>query len=37
MEDIEWSKKVATFRFGVIADFVGDRKLGWGDRTRLLR
>jgi putative transposase len=37
MNDLDWTKKVATFRYGIIADFVGDRKLGWGDKARLLR
>jgi hypothetical protein len=27
MNDLDWTKKVATFRYGIIADFVGDRKL----------
>jgi len=29
-------KRIAEFRFGVIADLVGHRKLSWGERGRLL-
>ncbi len=32
----EAKKRVAEFRFGVIHDLIGDRKLGWGQRKRLL-
>lgn len=34
--DEEKKKRIAEFRFGVIADLVGHRKLGWGERGRLL-
>jgi putative transposase len=33
----ERKKRIAEFRFGVIADLVGWRKLSWGERSRLLR
>jgi transposase InsO family protein len=35
--DTETKKRVAEFRFGVIHDLVGDRKLKRGERNRLLR
>jgi len=35
--DEEAKKKIAQFRFGVIADLVGSRRLGRGERERLLR
>ena len=35
--DEEQKKQVAIFRFGVISDFVSPARLGWGERTRLLR
>jgi transposase InsO family protein len=34
--DEEKKKRIAEFRFGVIADLVGHRKLSWGERGRLL-
>ena len=34
--DNEKKKRVAEFRFGVIADLIGHRKLSWGERCRLL-
>lgn len=34
--DEERKKRIAEFRFGVIADLVGWRKLSWGERGRLL-
>jgi transposase InsO family protein len=34
--DDEKKKRIAEFRFGVIADFIGHRKLSWGERGRLL-
>lgn len=34
--DEEKKKRIAEFRFGVIADLIGHRKLSWGDRGRLL-
>ena len=33
----ERKKRIAEFRFGVIADLVGWRKLSWGERSQLLR
>lgn len=33
----EAKKRIAQFRFGMIHDFVGDRKLKWGEQKRLLR
>lgn len=30
-------KRIATFRFGLIADFVGGARLGYGEKERLLR
>jgi putative transposase len=35
--DEEKKKRIAEFRFGVIADLVGWRKLSWGERGRLLQ
>jgi len=35
--DEELKKKLAVFRYGVIADFVGARRLSRGERQRLLR
>ncbi len=35
--DEEAKKRVAEFRFGVIHDLTGDRKLNRGERKRLLR
>ncbi len=35
--DEETKKRIAVFRFGVIADFVGGRRLGWGETERLMR
>jgi putative transposase len=35
--DEETKKRIAVFRFGVIADFVGGRSLSWGETERLLR
>src|SRR4030067_952192 len=35
--DEESKKKIAQFRFGVIADLVGSRRLSRGERERLLR
>ena len=35
--DEEKKKRIAEFRFGVIADLVGWRKLFWGERGRLLQ
>jgi putative transposase len=37
MDRLERIKEIATFRFGVIADFVNGTKLGYGDRAKLLR
>jgi putative transposase len=34
--DEEKKKRIAEFRFGVIADLIGHRKLSWGERGRLL-
>ena len=34
--DNEKKKRIAEFRFGVIADLIGHRKLSWGERCRLL-
>jgi len=34
--DNEKKKRIAEFRFGVIADLIGHRKLSWGERGRLL-
>lgn len=34
--DEEKKKRIAEFRFGVIADLIGHRKLNWGERGRLL-
>jgi len=34
--DDERKKRIAEFRFGVIADLIGHRKLDWGERSRLL-
>jgi putative transposase len=34
--DEEKKKRIAEFRFGVIADLIGHRKLSWGQRGRLL-
>ncbi len=36
MED-ELKKRIAVFRYGVIADFVGSRQLSRGERNRLIR
>ena len=35
--DEEAKKRIAEFRFGVIHDLIGDRKLDWGERNRLLK
>lgn len=35
--DEETKKRIAVFRFGVIADFVGSRSLSWGETERLMR
>jgi transposase InsO family protein len=35
-EDGDLAMKVATFRFGIIADFVTGRRLGYGEKERLL-
>lgn len=35
--DEERKKRIAEFRFGVIHDLVGGRKLSWGERSRLLK
>jgi putative transposase len=35
--DEETKKRIAVFRFGVIADFVGSRSLSWGETKRLMR
>lgn len=35
--DDELKKRIAVFRFGVIADFLGSSQLQWGDIERLLR
>jgi putative transposase len=35
--DEELKKRIAVFRFGVIADFVGGRSIGWGETERLMR
>lgn len=35
--DKETKKRIAVFRFGVIADFVGGRSLSWGETERLMR
>ncbi len=35
--DEELKKKIAVFRYGVIADFVGARRLSRGERRRLMR
>ena len=35
--DEELKKRIAVFRFGVIADFVGDRALPRGDIERLMK
>ena len=32
----ERKKRIAEFRFGVIADLLGHRKLDWGERSRIL-
>ena len=37
MMDEEAKKRIAEFRFGVIHDLIGDRKLDRGERKRLLR
>lgn len=34
--DDDWGMRVATFRFGVIADFVTGAKMGYGDKERKL-
>jgi putative transposase len=34
--DEERKKRIAEFRFGVIADLLGHRKLDWGERSRIL-
>jgi len=34
--DDEKKKRIAEFRFGVIADLIGHRKLSWGEKGRLL-
>jgi len=34
--DEEKKKRIAEFRFGVIADLIGHRKLSWGERSQLL-
>jgi transposase InsO family protein len=33
----EQKKQLAIFRFGVISDFVSPTRLGWGERSRLLK
>ena len=33
----ERKKRIAEFRFAVIADLAGWRKLSWGERSRILR
>ena len=35
--DDELKKRIAVFRYGVIADFVGSRKLAWGETKRLIK
>jgi hypothetical protein len=35
--DEEGKKRIAQFRFGVIHDLIGDRKLNRGEQKRLLR
>ena len=35
-DDIDLAMKIATFRFGVIADFVTGVRLGYGDKERRL-
>jgi putative transposase len=35
--DEEKKKRIAEFRFGVIADLIGHRKLSWGERGRFLK
>jgi transposase InsO family protein len=35
--DKENKKRIAEFRFGVIADLIGHRKLNWGEHGRLLK
>ncbi|MEI6153886.1 MAG: hypothetical protein WCQ90_07350 [Deltaproteobacteria bacterium] len=35
--DKETKKVIAVFRFGVIADFVGERKLSRGEKELILR
>ena len=35
--DDERKQRIATFRYGVISDFVGGASLGYGDKERLLR
>ncbi len=35
--DDELKRRIAVFRFGVIADFAGSRRLGWGETERLIR
>jgi transposase InsO family protein len=37
MQQIDRFKDIATFRFGIIADFVNGARLGYGDREKLLR
>lgn len=37
MQKIDRFKQIATFRFGIIAEFVNGAKLGYGDKERLLR
>ncbi len=35
--DEETKKRIAVFRFGVIADFAGGKSLSWGETGRLMR
>ena len=35
--DDELKKRIGVFRYGVIADIAGSRKLAWGERKRLIK